>query len=91
MENQVMEKDTEVHINKKELDVSNNRFKIIIITFSVLIFVIMLLIFMTMIYNINNGIMVYGYYGQNPQKYRNNILPFAVIAKKIAEGKYGKG
>jgi ABC-type sugar transport system permease subunit len=73
--------------NRKDLDVSNNRFKIIIITFSVLIFVIMLLIFMTMIYNINNGIMVYGYYGQNPKNYRNNILPFAVIAKKLAEGK----
>ena len=83
MENQVMEN----QVNKKEIDVSNNRFKIIIITFSVLIFVIMLLIFMTMIYNINNGIMVYGYYGQNPQKYRNNILPFAIIARKIAEGK----
>lgn len=76
---------TKIIYKNNEADVSNNKFKIIMITFSCLIFVIMLLIFMTMIYNINNGIMVYGYYGQNPKNYRNNILPFAVINRKLAE------
>jgi hypothetical protein len=64
---------TNTNINIGEPEVKNSAFRIIVITFSILIFLILLMLFLTMLYTINNGMLVYGaVYGGGIQSAKSN-------------------